>query len=73
MNEKNKISIIKDTIIAGVVIKSFIFAPTLVSGQSMMPTLNDKDRLFISKIQYNLNLREFKLCKKNNWFTRRHS
>ena len=71
MNEKNKISIIKDTIIdysksigvamiAGLVIKSFIFAPTLVSGQSMMPTLNDKDRLFISKIQYNLNLKEFK-------------
>lgn len=71
MDKKNKISTIKSTIVdysksigvaivASLVIKSFVFAPTLVSGQSMMPTLNDKDRLFISKIQYNLNLKEFK-------------
>ncbi len=66
MNRKNIKNTIVDysksigvALIIGIFIRSFIFENTLVDGQSMMPTLNDKDRLVVSKIQYNLNLKEF--------------
>ncbi|KAA0546856.1 signal peptidase I [Bacillus sp. BGMRC 2118] len=37
-------------VIVVVILHSFIFSPTLVSGESMMPTLHDRDRMIISKI-----------------------
>ena len=70
MNRKNVKYNIKSTIIdysksicvaliVGVFIRSFIFESTLVSGQSMMPTFNHKDRLIVFKAPYKLNLKEF--------------
>lgn len=37
-------------IILVVIMRHFIFAPTLVLGESMMPTLHNQDRMIISKI-----------------------
>lgn len=39
-------------VIIAVVIKSFIFTIVLVDGESMTNTLQDKDRLFVSRIFY---------------------
>ena len=38
------------TIIVIFIIRTFIFSPVVVEGESMMPTLHDGDRLFINKI-----------------------
>lgn len=37
-------------ILVAFVIKSFLFTPVLVKGASMMPTLEDKDRVIVNKI-----------------------
>lgn len=37
-------------IIAGLVIKFFLFTPIVVDGQSMKSTLNDQDRMIVSKL-----------------------
>lgn len=36
------------------VIRYFLFAPILVDGDSMMPTLHNKDRLIVNKIGYTI-------------------
>lgn len=36
------------------VIRTFIFAPIVVDGQSMQPTLHNGDRMIISKINYTI-------------------
>lgn len=46
---------IKALLIAGVlalVIRSYVFAPFLVDGESMMPTLLDRERLIVNKFIY---------------------
>jgi signal peptidase I len=35
-----------------VLIRAFIFAPIIVEGESMQPTLHDGDRMIVSKINY---------------------
>ncbi|WP_243386832.1 signal peptidase I [Bacillus kexueae] len=37
-------------IVLAVVIRSFFFAPIVVDGQSMMPTLKDQDHMIVNKI-----------------------
>ncbi|MDF2556748.1 MAG: lepB [Bacillales bacterium] len=39
-------------IIAALLIRTFLFAPVLVDGQSMMPTLHDQNRMIVNKIGY---------------------
>ncbi|MBD8068319.1 signal peptidase I [Bacillus sp. PS06] len=39
-------------VILAAVIRYFLFAPIIVDGQSMMPTLNNKDRMLVNKIGY---------------------
>ncbi len=34
------------------IIRQFIFAPVVVDGESMFPTLEDRDRMIVSKINY---------------------
>lgn len=34
------------------VIRYFLFAPIVVDGESMMPTLHDQDRMIVNKINY---------------------
>jgi signal peptidase I len=41
-------------IIAAVLIRTFLFVPVLVDGDSMMPTLNDKSRMIVNKIGYSV-------------------
>lgn len=36
------------------VIRYFLFAPIVVDGESMMPTLHDSDRLIVNKIGYTI-------------------
>ncbi|MCD8502732.1 MAG: signal peptidase I [Bacillaceae bacterium] len=36
------------------IIRYFLFAPILVDGDSMMPTLNDRDKLIVNKIGYKI-------------------
>ncbi|PGT74215.1 signal peptidase I [Bacillus cereus] len=38
------------TIIGAAIIKTFIFAPFVVEGASMQPTLQNNDRIFVNKI-----------------------
>jgi signal peptidase I len=33
-------------------VRHFIFAPFIVEGESMMPTLHDQDRMIVTKIKY---------------------
>ncbi|MBE6182895.1 signal peptidase I [Bacillus ginsengihumi] len=37
-------------VVLAVVIRSFLFEPVVVNGQSMMPTLHNQDRLILNKI-----------------------
>ncbi|MCA1030051.1 signal peptidase I [Bacillus timonensis] len=39
-------------VILAAVIRYFFFAPIVVDGTSMMPTLHDKDRMIVNKIGY---------------------
>jgi signal peptidase I len=39
-------------VILALLIRTFLFAPVLVSGSSMMPTLEDGERLIVSKLIY---------------------
>lgn len=39
-------------IVIALVIRAFVFAPIVVDGQSMMPTLENKDRLIVNKAVY---------------------
>ncbi|AOM83206.1 signal peptidase I [Salisediminibacterium beveridgei] len=41
-------------LILAIVIRSFFFAPIVVDGQSMMPTLEHNDRMIVNKIGYNI-------------------
>ncbi|PYZ93166.1 signal peptidase I [Salipaludibacillus keqinensis] len=41
-------------LILAVVIRYFFFAPIVVDGQSMMPTLGHNDRMIVNKIGYNI-------------------
>lgn len=36
-------------------VRTFLFAPIVVDGQSMMPTLEDRDKMLVNKIDYYLN------------------
>ncbi|WP_053366181.1 signal peptidase I [Bacillus sp. FJAT-27245] len=36
------------------VIRYFLFAPIVVDGQSMMPTLKDQDRMIVNKLSYRI-------------------
>ncbi|TDQ42405.1 signal peptidase I [Aureibacillus halotolerans] len=36
------------------VIRMYLFAPVLVDGESMVPTLQDEDRLIVNKFQYHV-------------------
>lgn len=42
-------------IILAVVIRYFLFAPIIVDGSSMMPTLHDQDRMIVNKFAYTMN------------------
>lgn len=44
-------------VIAAIIIRIFIFAPTIVKGPSMEPTLIDGDRLITERISYFLNIK----------------
>ncbi|WP_078554710.1 signal peptidase I [Bacillus alkalicellulosilyticus] len=41
-------------LLLAVVIRFFLFAPIVVEGQSMMPTLNHSDRMIVNKIGYTI-------------------
>jgi signal peptidase I len=41
-------------VILAAVIRYFFFAPIVVDGSSMMPTLQDKDRMLVNKIGYRI-------------------
>jgi signal peptidase I len=41
-------------VILAAVIRYFLFAPIVVDGLSMMPTLHDQDRMIVNKIGYTL-------------------
>ncbi|WP_416151826.1 signal peptidase I [Salipaludibacillus sp. HK11] len=41
-------------LVLAIVIRSFFFAPIVVDGQSMMPTLEHNDRMIVNKIGYNI-------------------
>ncbi|WP_096189148.1 signal peptidase I [Evansella halocellulosilytica] len=41
-------------LLLAVVIRFFFFAPIVVDGQSMMPTLEHNDRMIVNKIGYNI-------------------
>lgn len=41
-------------LILAIVIRGFFFAPIVVDGQSMMPTLEHNDRMIVNKIGYNI-------------------
>ncbi len=41
-------------VILAAVIRYFLFAPIVVDGLSMMPTLKDQDRMIVSKISYKI-------------------
>lgn len=41
-------------LLLAVVIRYFLFAPIVVDGQSMMPTLQNSDRLIVNKIGYTI-------------------
>ena len=42
-------------VIIAIIVRSFIFTNYVVEGSSMMPTLQDGNRLIVNKIDYNLN------------------
>ena len=42
-------------IIAVILIRSYLVTPVIVSGDSMEPTLNDKELLLLNKINYKIN------------------
>ncbi|MCM3214767.1 signal peptidase I [Niallia taxi] len=39
-------------VVLAVVIRSFLFAPIVVDGESMMPTLHNSDRMIVNKVNY---------------------
>lgn len=39
-------------VVLAVVIRYFLFAPIIVDGSSMMPTLHDQDRMIVNKFAY---------------------
>ncbi|MBS4200036.1 signal peptidase I [Bacillus sp. FJAT-49732] len=41
-------------IVLAVVVRHFILTPIVVDGSSMMPTLHDRDRMIVNKLQYSL-------------------
>ncbi len=41
-------------ILLAAVIRYFLFAPIIVEGESMMPTLHDQDRVVVNKLNYEL-------------------
>ncbi|MBS4195061.1 signal peptidase I [Lederbergia citri] len=41
-------------ILLAVVVRHFIFSPATVKGESMMPTLHDRDRMIVDKVNYSL-------------------
>jgi signal peptidase I len=41
-------------VLLAVIIRYFLFAPIVVDGLSMMPTLHDQDRMIVNKIGYTL-------------------
>lgn len=41
-------------VILAAVIRYFLFAPIVVEGLSMMPTLHDQDRMIVSKLSYEI-------------------
>ncbi|CAM4023225.1 signal peptidase I [Bacillus manliponensis] len=41
-------------VVLAVVIRQFVFAPILVDGVSMAPTLHDRDRMIVNKIGYHI-------------------
>jgi signal peptidase I len=45
-------------VIIAVAIRVFLFAPIVVDGESMMPTLEDRERLIVNKIIYMLDIPE---------------
>lgn len=56
------IEYLKSVVIAVILaffLKSFFFETIVVEGKSMQPTLSTEDRVFISKLEYNLNLKSF--------------
>ncbi|WLR43554.1 signal peptidase I [Bacillus carboniphilus] len=42
-------------VILAVIIRSFLFAPVVVDGESMTPTLLNQDRMIVNKIGYSIN------------------
>lgn len=59
MDKKNVVKEVRDwvialgvAIIAALLIRTYLFAPVLVDGQSMMPTLHDQNRMIVNKIGY---------------------
>ena len=41
-------------VLLAAVIRYFFFAPIVVDGLSMMPTLNDQDRMIVNKFSYQI-------------------
>ena len=51
------VSSILIAIIAAIIIRVFIFAPTIVKGPSMQPTLHENNRLIAERLSYFLNIK----------------
>ena len=41
-------------VLLATVIRTFLFAPIVVDGSSMMPTLHNQDRMIVSKFSYKI-------------------
>ena len=42
-------------LILGLIVRTFFFAPIVVDGPSMLPTLQDRDQMIVNKINYRFN------------------
>ncbi|MBM7644529.1 signal peptidase I [Scopulibacillus daqui] len=58
MNNRKKIpqwlKVLGVTVIAAIMIRTFLFSSYVVEGKSMMPNLQDGNRLIVNKIDYNI-------------------
>ena len=54
MNFGNGSKALLIALLLAAVIRYFLFAPIVVDGLSMMPTLNDQDRMIVNKFSYKI-------------------
>ena len=54
MNFGNGLKHLLIAVVLAAVIRYFLFAPIVVDGLSMMPTLHDQDRMIVNKLSYKI-------------------